>query len=124
MPTMLLATQADVEKRLSRELDEDEARYLDGPLEEASILVESYCGRSFTEPIPDAVRVVVSRMVARTLDAPDLTPGLESEQLSAGSFQQTSRFGSDSMSGGPWLTRKDKTMLKAFGPRVVNVAIW
>ena len=121
---MLLATQADVEKRLSRSLTEEEAQFLDGPLEEASALVEAWCGRKFTEPVPDAVRIVVSRMVARTVEAPEVLPGLESEQVSAGSFQQTSRFGSDSMSGGPWLTRKDKTMLKAFGPRVVSVALW
>ncbi|MDM7488715.1 hypothetical protein QT969_10470 [Rhodococcus sp. CSLK01-03] len=106
---MALATVADVEARLGHPLTAEESTKAEALLSEASVLVEGFCRRVFVAPIPTAVPVVVSRMVARVLATPEGSEGVESTQMSAGSFQLTHRY-SDS-SGGPWLSSSDKTML-------------
>lgn len=121
---MMLATTSDVEKRLGRELDDDEVLSVEGLLEEASELVASVC-RPLPTPTPDAVRIVVSRMVARSLDPDsDAATGVESNQWSAGSFQLSQNFTSDSVAGGPWLSKTDRIMLRRWRRGVANVATW
>ncbi len=123
---MVLATTDDVEKRLGRAMEADELAQAEGLLEEASALVEGWCRREFPAPAPAPVTVVVSRMVARALDAAagDDLGNAESESMSAGPYQVTTKFVDGSTSGGPWLTRVDKTTLARFRRGVVNVAMY
>ena len=76
---MLLAELSDVAARLGEEVPENKVHVAEGLLEEASALVEGYLGRSFDE-VPRPVSVVVSRMVARVLQAPE--PSFAVETLS------------------------------------------
>lgn len=110
----ILATQEDVENRLGRELTDDELERLPGLLEEASLLVEGYLGIVYTDDdsIPSAVRVVVSRIVARTFTAP--SPQLLPEGArSAGSGPYNISFG-DARTN-LWLSKADKTTLGNLG---------
>lgn len=120
---MILATKADVEK-FTGELTEDEIERLPGLLEEASDLVEGYCGREFTVPIPGPVTRRVARIVARSLGVDDDKLGLESTQMSAGPFQRTQNYSADSTAGGAWLTKGDKLVLRRYRRGVVNVAMY
>ena len=121
MPATLLASRSDVEDRLRRDLTDEEAgpedRWINGLLEEASVLVTAYCGgRTFADPIPDNVRIVTSRVAARAFQVADLDdPLAESRQDQAGIFMQTVRYGADASSGGVWLTRADKLELAPYG---------
>ena len=113
----MLASVTDVERRLGRELDEAELSRTEGLLEEASVLVEEYLNQT-PDPVPDAVRVVTSRMVARVLSAPKgtgataLAPGQTSATMSMGVFSRSANFEPGSTSGGPWLEAKDKASLR------------
>lgn len=113
----MLASVTDVERRLGRELDAAETSRADGLLEEASVLVEEYLGHT-PAPVPDTVRVVTSRMVARVLSAPKgasataLAPGQLSSQMSMGPFGRSATYEPGSTSGGPWLEAKDKATLR------------
>lgn len=121
----MLATESDVQQRMGRPLSDDELDRVPGLIEEASALVEAYIGQTL-DPVPDPVVIVTSRMVARVLDTDPGIVGLESTQLSAGSFQQTRRFGDSVTSGGPWLRRADKLILRRWvrRGRAGNVATW
>ena len=120
---MTLATQTDVEK-FTGELTEDDAALLPGLLDEASDLVEGYCGREFVEPIPGPVTRRVARIVARAMGVDDSQLGLESTQMSAGPFQRTQNYSADSTAGGAWLTKGDKLVLRRYRCGVVNVAMY
>jgi hypothetical protein len=63
------ASTDDVKARLGRDLTSDEQTRFPGLLEEASAIVDGYLGRHYTGEggIPDAVRIVVSRLIARAL---------------------------------------------------------
>lgn len=88
---------------------------LNGLLEEASLLVEGYLGVTYTEAVPDAVRVVASRVVARALTAPDDVPeGGTAVTLRTLDFSSTRNFGGEGRSN-LWLSKQDKTMLGALG---------
>lgn len=111
-PTPQIATSTDVEKRLGRDLDDDELAVVEGLLEEAEVLVEGYLGR-IPEPVPRRVSVVASRMVARVLKQPDAEAFYaESVQHSAGPFSETKRYSTGASGGSPWLTAADKQALR------------
>lgn len=111
-PTPPIATPTDVEKRLGRDLDEDELDMVEGLLEEAEILIEGHLG-SIPEPVPRRVTVVASRMVARVLEQPDTEAFFaESVQHSAGPFSETKRYSTGASGGSPWLTAADKLALQ------------
>lgn len=111
-PTSQIATPTDVEKRLGRDLDDDELAVVEGLLEEAEVLVEGYLGR-IPEPVPRRVSVVASRMVARVLEQPDAEAFYaESVQHSAGPFSETKRYSTGASGGSPWLTAADKQALR------------
>ena len=57
-----VATPSDVEKRLGRELDDDEALVVDGLLEEAEILIEGCLG-AIPSPVPRRVVVVALSLI-------------------------------------------------------------
>ena len=115
---MVLASSEDVEARLGRPLTTDETARVDGLLEEASVMVEGWL-RCLPDPIPDAVEIVVSRMVARVfaaaVDGPE--PGLSTVQATMGPFLVNRGYSSDATSGGVWLTKQDKSTLRPFGCR-------
>lgn len=107
-----VATPTDVEKRLGRDLEDDELVVVEGLLEEAEVLVEGYLGR-IPEPVPRRVSVVASRMVARVLEQPDAEAFYaESVQHSAGPFSETKRYSTGASGGSPWLTAADKQALR------------
>lgn len=111
-PMPRVATPTDVEKRLGRDLDDDELAVVEGLLEEAEVLVEGYLGR-IPEPVPRRVSVVASRMVARVLEQPDAEAFYaESVQHSAGPFSETKRYSTGASGGSPWLTAADKQALR------------
>lgn len=111
-PTPRVAAPTDVEKRLGRDLDEDELEAVDGLLEEAEVLIEGYLGR-IPDPVPRRVTVVASRMVARVLEQPDTEAFYaESVQHSAGPFAETKRYSTGASGGSPWLTAADKQALR------------
>lgn len=117
---MALATSQDVVDRLGRPLSTDEAARVTGLLDEASVMVEGWL-RCVPDPVPDAVKVVVSRMVARVLavggadNAPE--PGVSQLQATMGIFGVNRSFSSDATSGGVWLTKQDKSTLRPYGCR-------
>lgn len=109
---MILATQDDVEKRLGRELTDPELERLDGLLEEASLLVEGYLGTTYTGAIPEAVTVVVSRIVARAFTAPNqqlLPEGARS--AAAGPYNVSFADARTNL----WLSKVDKLTLRNLG---------
>lgn len=109
-PTQV-ATPSDVEKRLGRALELDEVEVVEGLLEEAEILIESYMG-TIPSPVPRNVTVVASRMVARVLTAPSDGFSVDSASYTAGAFSMSKRFTAGASGGAPWLTAADKRMLK------------
>lgn len=111
----MLATLDDVEKRLGHAVNPDDALRVDGLLEEASALVEAHVWGSFNDPVPDVVRIVVSRMVARVLEVPPETAQYESLNLTAGPFGRSATFGHGGSGGSPWLSAADKKLLRKFG---------
>lgn len=125
--TDALATAGDVEARLGRQLTELELARTGGLLEEAGALVLAYLGVEVAPvPVPDAVRVVTSRMVARVLER-DATPGAVPDARSvtdqAGPFGRTVTFSSGTTSGGPWLAAADKVMLRSHKSGMTTAAI-
>ncbi|AWR15527.1 hypothetical protein [Corynebacterium diphtheriae] len=114
----MLATLSDVEARLGELLDDDaDVRRAEGLLAEASALVVGYIGHR-PEPVPDAVALVVSRMVARVLEAPeDAGFNAESASYTAGPFSQNVKFSAGASGGSPWLTASDKVMLRPYWKR-------
>ncbi len=117
---MVLASSADVVARLGRPLTTDETARVTGLLEEASVMAEGWL-QCVPDPVPDAVKIVVSRMVARVLatgpDAGGPDPGVSQIQATMGIFGVTRGFSPDATSGGVWLTRQDKSMLRPYGCR-------
>lgn len=115
MATTPLATKADVEKRLRRSLTSDEAgpqeQWINGILEEATLLVTSYCGRSFEAPVPDEVRVVASRVAARGVTTSPVGVGTDELTADMGPFALTQRLSADAAAGGLWLSKSDKLIL-------------
>lgn len=118
-----LATISDVEKRLGNEIDPDEKDRVEGLLEEATILVEGYIG-TVTKPVPRAVRVVTSRMVARVLQAPSDGFTQDSVSYSAGDYSKNVTYNTGGSGGSPWLTKTDKIALrKAKGGGIYTIGI-
>lgn len=112
----VLATIEDVRARLGGELEEEQEVRAASLIEEASVLVEGYLGR-VPDPVPRAVSVVVSRMVARVLQAPTPSFSVDTISQSAGAFSQSQKFTTGASGGSPWLTAQDKTVLNRFRKR-------
>lgn len=116
----MFCTGKDVEKRLRRQLTGDEEEYLDGMIEEAEVLVLGYLecpADRFADAVPDAVRLVTSRMVARVIQEGDIAPddfGAVQYGATAGPFSQQRTFVAGSRTGAPWLTKVDKSALDPF----------
>ncbi|MGV7802845.1 hypothetical protein PJM44_04565 [Mycobacterium kansasii] len=115
MTATLLASSADVEARLRRDLTDDEERWIDGVLEEASALVAAYCGGQVPDPVPDAVRIVTSRVAARARSGRD--DGAASVAEQADIFQRTVTLNADAANGGVYLTKADRMQLRRWSAR-------
>lgn len=121
---MALATNADVEARLGRDLTEAEEGRAEALLDDASAIVIGYCGTDFEPPpYPSAVVGVVAKMVARTLSRGEVTGGEFAEQQNAGPFGV--RYSSASSAGDMWLTAADKLALRPWrrGGGMVSVGL-
>lgn len=113
---MALAEVSDIEARLGRPLAVDELARAPGLLDEASALVEGYCGRTFPIPpavvVPSAVVVVVSKLAARGLSAAADVADVSSNQYAAGPFQWQQSFAGDGSR--MWIGSAEKLMLKPY----------
>ncbi|MGK2880434.1 MAG: hypothetical protein ACSLE6_06435 [Mycobacterium sp.] len=120
---MALADDNDVAARLGRELTEDEQTAIVGLLAEAGALVVGYLRRDWTAlaDVPDAVRIVVSRMVARSLTGGSNLPAGASEFGSSLSVMSHNvKLGADVVVGSVWLSRTDKITLAPHVKRYVE----
>lgn len=114
VPVVALASPTDVEARIGRALTEDEKSAVGGLLDEAAAMVEGYLGREVQAPVPKAVTIVVSRMVARVLESPTDGFAAESLQQTAGPFSHSVRFAAGASGGSPWLTAGDRMTLRRY----------
>lgn len=117
----MIVTIEDIEAATGLEVTaEDEAR-VSFLIRSAVAAVEGYIGAPIPDPAPDAVVVVVTRMVARSLgQESDGTPtGMTGDMFVAGSFTRQRQFASGSNDGGVWLSAQDKVMLRPFRRRGV-----
>lgn len=112
----MLATVEDVGARLGEPVGDADIPRVEGLIEEASALVEAHLGKTF-EVVPDTVRIVVSRMVARVLQAPTDGFHTESSSFTAGPFSKNVKYSAGGSGGAPWLTAVDRKMLRPFGSR-------
>lgn len=114
---MALATQADVEDLLGRDLSEAEAARLPALLSDASALLIGFTGRDFEPaPYPEVVVGVVTRMVARMIESP-VDPAMANvtqESETRGPFARSRTYADGATSGSVWLTTTDKMMLRAY----------
>jgi hypothetical protein len=115
-----LATQADVEAILGRELTADEEALVSSQLDEASDLVLGYLRCPPATPTPSAIVRVVAAMVAAVITRPASTPA-NTESLTAGQYSQ--RFTEGSTSGGPWLTAVLKMRLRPYRCSMVSMPL-
>lgn len=121
---MLLAVTEDVQRRLGRPLSADEAGRAEGLLEEASLIVTRLLRRDFeSEFPPPEVVLVVSRMVARSLQRPNELVGAESWQEQWGPFMGSLRFGRHANDAGVWLTAQDRELLGVGGSSGIAVPL-
>jgi hypothetical protein len=119
---VILATQADVEARLGRDLSSEEEERLDGLLVEASALVEGYLGVVYDDDDdtdlpspPSVVAVVVSKIVARAFTA-STVEGPAS--LTAGPYSVTYRDNTSL-----WLSKGEKLMLRNIGGGFTSIGM-
>lgn len=108
---MDLASSADVVARLGRPLTPDEETRAVGLIEEASIKISEYCGGREFSPVPDAVRIVTSRIVARAIIGSGNPVGISDTTMTAGVFGQTTRYTTDAGNGGVYLSAEDRRTL-------------
>lgn len=117
---MALATQADVEKALNRDLTSDEEEGVANLLDRASDLVDGYLQNPLTPPIPGPVVRVVAEMVAAVfLRGTDVAPDVTTQ--SAGPYSNTYAAGSTSV--GPWLTGGQKLRLRNFRIAMLSMRV-
>lgn len=115
----MIVTIEDIESATGLEVateDEPQALFL---IRSAVAAAEGYLGQRIPDPAPDAMVVVVTRMVARALGQEKAgTPtGMTGDMFVAGSFTRQRQFASGSNDGGVWLSAQDKIMLKPYKRR-------
>lgn len=118
-----LANDAAVVLRLGRALTTAESGRTAGLLQEATAIVLAYMKKPETYydaanttpiPVPATVAIVTSRAVARVLEQAangGSAVGADSVGQQAGPFGTQVTYTKGATSGGPWLTRADKTEL-------------
>lgn len=97
-------------------------------IDQASVLVEAYCGREFAEPVPEKVSIVVAGIVARSMNSSTssgaVPVGATGMMNVAGSFTRQFQFSPGSTDGGVWLSKMDKQMLRRFKGGAFTVRTW
>lgn len=95
------------------EIDEVESGKVRLLEREALALIGTVCRNWQTmNPIPDEVAIVALRVVKRAYGRDGLD-GVSSQQTSAGPFSQTVSWSDSASSGGVWLSRADKALLRS-----------
>ncbi len=113
---MALASIADVQVALGRELTATELTTAGWLLESASDLVSAYLGWVVPTPIPDAVTRVTADMVVAVLTRPETTTaGYDASGYNQIRGAASVRVGVESATtSGPWLTRSLKLRLAPY----------
>lgn len=119
-----LCTEEDVEARLRRELTDDEVEYVDAMIAEAQALIEGYLGcppdvYPTLNDVPSGLRIVASRMVARTIEqasqgASGAPIGVQQVSQTAGPFVQQQSYVQGANTGSPWIGASDRTALRPY----------
>ena len=105
---MTYATVKDIEDRLGRILEEQEAGTAEALLEDAAVIIDSYNAQAN----PDVKKIVSVRMIIRALpsSATDIPVGATQGGISALGYSQNWSLGSGS-SGELYLGRLEKKLL-------------
>lgn len=122
----MLAELSDVQRLLPNQpIPESDAEFIGALIDEAGDLIEAYCRTTFKYPVPDKIRRVAARMVARAykeqLDGTDLPEGASNASFTAGPFSRSMGFESGSTTSGVWLSANDKQRLRGYRARVFTV---
>lgn len=123
--TATLADELDVKARLNLGAgDALPEKYTNwaGPAKEASVIVEGFLHRTWDAlaSVPEAVRVVVSRMTVRAMQAPTgggagvPVDGQRSFSSQFGPMSHQRTFGEDAVFSTPWLSKADKAALAPY----------
>lgn len=110
---MAFATQTDVEAALGRSLTSTEAVSVDTLLDEATDLIIGYLGCT-PDPVPDAVKRVTARMVARVFSQSQISVGASQVQETAGPFSRSTSYPAGTSNGAPWISAADKVALRPY----------
>lgn len=110
---MAFASQEDVVNALGRALTGAEASTVDTLLAEASDLISGYLG-CVPDPVPDAVKRVTARMVARVFSQSQIAVGASQVQETAGPFSRSTSYPAGTSNGSPWLAAADKIVLRPY----------
>lgn len=117
----MIVTIEELETRLGEDIPEDAVAQVRQLVMDATSVVEGYIGQRVGDPVPDAVRSVVGRMVCRALgqesgdaQAPVGATGMMNV---AGSFTRQLQWSSGSTDGGVWISSQEKLMLRPFKKR-------
>lgn len=114
----MLVSIDDIQSATGIDVPEDEGGQVEFLIRSAVAAVEGYLGRNVPDPTPDAVKIVVTRMVTRALTADPNTPsGMTGEMNVAVSFTRQRQFSAGANDGGVWLSSQDKIMLRPFKQR-------
>lgn len=117
---MAFAESVDVAAALGRDLSAGEQAQVGTLLDEASDILTGYLGTE-PDPVPDAVKRVCARMVARVFAqaASSSAPvvGASQVQQTAGPFTMSSSFATGTSTGAPWIAAADKVALRPFRVR-------
>jgi hypothetical protein len=98
---------------LGRELTEAEEASVETVLEEATDLLTGFLGCA-PDPVPDAVKRVTARMVARVFSQALVNIGASQVQETAGPFSRSTSYAAGTSNGSPWLAAADKLALRPF----------
>src|SRR5690606_5757611 len=110
---MAFADEADVVLALGRELTTAEQTSVDTLLDEATDLITGHLGCT-PDPVPDAVKRVTARMVARVFSQAQISVGASQVQETAGPFSRSTSYASGTSNGSPWLAAADKVTLRPY----------
>lgn len=111
-----VTTLDEVKKRMRTELDEADDDYVNGLIEEATIIVDGYLG-GIPTPVPRAVQIVAARMVARVLESPDDGHSISQRSYTAGPFTENLTYRTGASGGAPWMTAVDRKALRRYRRR-------
>lgn len=106
----MLTSIPDLEALLRRPLTELEHSALPGANEEARLLIESYTGGDYLEgEIPGAVRVVATRMIARSMNGDPALEGVTQRTETNGPYNRSTSY--QQAGTGMYINKADRQML-------------